>query len=170
MPLWLIILIIVAIIIAIYFMFFYSTAAGAGPSWGINTVKLSIAPTSVTCGTNTNFVCTIDTKGWAANSIARNFKVELYDDELNDDLLATYMSVSGSTPGLNPIPITGSVLYNWANTHTFNLTCDSNCYVDGPAGNSGESDPKIYAEFTVLHGTPRPSKESARVQINCVKA
>jgi hypothetical protein len=166
---WLIILIIVAIIIAIYFMFFYSTAAPLA-SWGINTVKLAIAPTTVTCGSGTKFVCKIDAQGCADNAVPRNFKVELYDDELMVDLLATHLSASGTIHGISPVQITGSVLFNWSKTYTFNLTCNSDCYVDGPAGNSGESDPKVYAVFTIMHGTPKPSKESARVQIYCVKA
>ena len=172
MPLWLIILIIIAIIIAIYFIFFYSATA-AIPSWGINNVTLTISPTQVTCGSGTKFDCKIEASGYAPSTTARNFKVELYDDESFPDKLADYNSSTvggGGTPGISPRLPSGTTTYVWEKTHNFKLECDSDCHVKGDAGNSDESDPKVYAIFTVMHGTPKPTKESTRVQIKCVSA
>lgn len=172
MPLWLIIIFVLLVLLLIYLAF--RPARTTPASIGINNVGLTINPTQVTCGSGTQFVCTINTTGYSDNSTARNFKVELYDDETFVDLLATYNSSTvgpaGGTPGIAPTLITGSVLYTWSVSHSFNLSCNTSCNVVGPDGSSGESDPKIYSKFTVMHGNPYPTKESIRVQIKCVSA
>jgi hypothetical protein len=168
MPLWLIILIILALAFILYFALRPVRTTPA--TWGINNVILTVSPTTVTCESGTQFACKIDAFGYADNATPRNFKVELYDDEAFDDLLDTYTSGSATAPGITPTQIPGSALFNWTKSHTFNLWCNSSCEVEGNAGSSGESDPSIYAIFTVMHGNPYPSKESARVTIKCVPA
>jgi len=48
--------------------------------------------------------------------------------------------------------------------HNFTLTCDNNCHVAGAVGNSGETNPMIYAW---VDGQRNVTAMSAQVQVSC---
>ncbi|GEM_PF-6015889 len=159
------------LIIIIIYLYSQLRAYIKGPTntIGINNVVMTITPTTIKCATGGTFNVTVNAFGYSDTPTPRNYKIEIYDDEALDDLLDVYDSNTVATPGLNPVLIPGlkRPLYNWSVTHNFTLTCTTDCVVTGPSGSSGESDPEIYAYFSIFFGNPKPSMESTRIQIKC---
>jgi hypothetical protein len=129
---------------------------------GINNVVLSITPTTLPAGSAQRFNASVTVMGYSDTAVPRDFVLQLIDhDPISNDVLDEYRSGSGSgVAGLAMTPVGSTPLYSWQVTHTFTLSCDAACKVVGSKGSSGESDPKIFARFSIKYGTPEPTMDS----------
>lgn len=169
-----IIVAIIAGVIIIYYLFEEILGRVRGPSnaQGVSVVTIAATPTTIIRGTKVGAVVTVTALGYTTSPVPLNYRIQLFDDELFDDVLVDFVTNSPTVPGIKPVLVPklakGVSLYSFNVTKSFTLTCNADGEIIGPDGSSGESDPEVYARFTILSGDPAPTLDSNRITIRCV--
>ena len=169
---WLWYLLLLLLLLLAYGMYrmFFARAAGVIPTVGISVVGLDITPTELPCDGKSKFTAVVTASGWSDDGVSHNVQIKLIDDEWSPDELDKDPKGTATIGIKFPSPLPGSAPYTWTLSHTMTgLYCDTDCYVKGPSGSSGESDPSVYAEVSVIHGNPWPVAKSKGQTIKCVQ-
>ena len=157
--------------------------------YNIVTVDLQLEDAIINCDSTRSFKAVVTVRGGASALRSKDYTLELYQDEILDDLLARYQSTiddqdgngvsdaleaqadsldfSSGDVGIDPIQ-TGLAI-SWVVQRTFKLQCDADCDIEGAAGNSSDQSAQIYALFKVgLDGDN--TEESVRRLVTCVRS
>ena len=158
-------------------------------TYTIVTVDLQLEDEVINCDSSRTFNAVVTVRGTASAVRSKDYTLELYQDEIIDDLLVRYQSTIDDTDGngvsddleaqADPLdfsagdvgidPIQTGAAISWVVRRTFRLQCDDDCEIGGASGNSGDQSAQIYAFFKVgLDGSN--TEESVRRLVTCVRS